>query len=159
MTTKKTSGSKSSVTIDDGGLQRLYASLLDRVAPGAKKIMEDTLSQIERDAIPDWPRRKPIVRTDSNGRIVFFKDTSKKSFMMWDQGYKVDPQGRLVAYLKNTAPYSYIIKYGTDSKNKQGQDIIQPTGKNVAQITLINPMKKNTTKVVKALADDLSRRL
>lgn len=135
------------------------SKFISTVLPSASKIMEEELERIEKEAQREWPKRKPIVRTDANGKIVFFKETSKESWRLFKRGITVDANGNLVVYMKNTAPYSYVIRFGEDSKNAQGKEIIQPSGKNVSQELLIKPHRKSANKVVKALANDLEKRL
>ena len=135
------------------------SKFISTVLPSASKIMEEESERIEKEAQREWPKRKPIVRTDANGKIVFFKETSKESWRLFKRGITVDANGNLVVYMKNTAPYSYVIRFGEDSKNAQGKEIIQPSGKNVSQELLIKPHRKSANKVVKALANDLAKRL
>lgn len=141
----------------DTDLDQMFTGLLNTVAPNATRIMQQTIAQIQTDALPLWPKRKPQVRLDAEGKVIFYKDTSKKSYQMFVRGTRLDPDGNIVVYLKNTAPYAYMIRYGVDPENAQRQDIIKPQGRNVADETLTKPMKANANKVVRALADDLTR--
>ena len=155
---KTIQGSKTSIQIDQD-LQRFYSGLLDTVAPNAKRIMDNAMAQIEKNAMEDWPKRQPIIRKDKDGKVLFYRDVSKRSYLKFVRGFRVDPNGQLISYLKNTAPYSYAIRYGQDSKNASGADIIAPTGQNVSNEVMIKPMKRNANAIVKALADDLTKRL
>jgi len=125
-------------------IETFYTGFLDKVAPNARKVIDQTLKNIESEAKKDWPKRK----TKSRG--------SYKKFV---RGYKIDSQGFIVGFLKNTAPYSWAMKFGMDSENFTGQDIIFATGKRVSNELLIKPMKKQSRHVVNALADDLSKRI
>ena len=78
---------------------------------------------------------------------------------MFRRGARVLASGVLEVYLKNTADYSYVMRFGVDSKNKDGKDIIQPQGKRVADELMIKPLRKSANRVVKALAEDLKKRL
>ena len=78
---------------------------------------------------------------------------------MFERGFRITANGDFEAYLVNRAPYSWAIKFGVDSENNRGQDIIQPQGKRVAQELMIKPQRKASRKIVKALADDLMRRI
>lgn len=140
-------------------LEDFYTGFLDKVAPGAKKIIDETLKKIEEQAQKDWPRRKPQVRTDSEGRIVFFREVSKNSYQKFERGFRIDANGDLVGFLKNTAPYAFTIKFGVDSENWQGKDIIFPTGRRVATELMVKPLRRGSRRVVKALADDLARKV
>lgn len=140
-------------------LQSFYSGFLDKVAPGAKKIIDQTLEEIQKEAQRQWPRRKPAVRTDADGRVVFFRELSKDSYKKFVRGFRVDPDGNIVGFLKNTAPYAFTIKFGIDSENWQGKDIIFPTGKRVATELMVKPMRRGSRHVVKALADDLARKV
>ncbi len=51
------------------------------------------------------------------------------------------------------------MKFGVDSENNRGQDIIQPQGKRVSNELMVKPHRKAAKKVVEALADDLMRRI
>ena len=143
----------------DTDLQQFYTGFLDTVAPNARKVLEDTFKKIEEDAVKDWPVRKPIIRKTAEGEVTFFKKTSKGSWRMFERGFRILPGGVFEAYLRNRAPYSWAIKFGVDSENNRGQDIIQPKGKRVANELMIKPQRKAANKVVKALADDLMRRI
>lgn len=157
MSTKITTG-RAGVTIDTN-LQQFYTGFLDKVAPNARKVLEDTLQKIEEDAVRDWPVRQPTIRKDGEGNVIFFRKTSKGSWKQFERGFRILSGGVFEAYLLNRAPYSWAMKFGVDSENNRGQDIIQPQGKRVAQELMIKPQKKAANKVVKALADDLMRRV
>jgi len=157
MSTKITT--KRAVIEIDTDLQQFYTGFLDTVAPNARKVLEDTLKKIEEDAVRDWPVRKPIIRKTAEGEVTFFKKTSKGSWKLFERGFRILADGSFEAYLSNRAPYSWAIKFGVDSENNRGQDIIQPQGKRVANELMIKPQRKAANKVVKALADDLMRRI
>jgi len=157
MSTKFTT-KRATVQIDTD-LQQFYTGFLDTVAPNARKVLEDTLKKIEEDAVKDWPVRKPIIRKTADGEVTFFKRTSKGSWKKFERGFRILPGGVFEAYLRNRAPYSWAVKFGVDSENNRGQDIIQPQGKRVANELMIKPQRKAANKVVKALADDLMRRI
>lgn len=140
-------------------MESMFMGFLHTVAPNAGKIMEEELANIEKAAVRDWPKRKPQIRTDDQGNIVFFRKTSKESYKKFQRGMKVDANGNFVVFLKNTAPYSYMIKYGEDSENYQSRDIVQPQGRRVADETLVKPHRKTANRVIKALADDLMKRV
>lgn len=140
-------------------IDQLFTGLLDTVAPNARLIMDSSLKTIETEAVQSWPRRKPKLIRGEGGRIIESIDKSKKSYRKFVRGFRVDANGKLVVYLRNTAPYSYMIKYGVDSENYRRQDIIQPQGRNVANETLIKPIRKTANAVVRALAADLFTRV
>lgn len=142
----------------DTNLDQMFTGFLATIVPNASLIMDQTLQEIQQTAIPEWPKRQPTVRV-KDGKVVFFRDESMNSWRMFVRGHRIDANGNIVVYLKNTAPYSYMIKYGEDSKNQSGGDIIQPTGRNVANETLVKPMRAKSNAVVKALADDLMKRV
>tara|TARA_B100001093_G_C26797559_1_gene1001854 strand:- start:1011 stop:1484 length:474 start_codon:yes stop_codon:yes gene_type:complete len=139
--------------------QDVLQQVLKTVAPNAQAIMDQELKRIEKEAIQDWPRRKPVSRTDETGRTTYFRDNSRESWKKFRRGAKILPGGQFSVFLRNTAPYSYYIKYGVDSENNRRQDILQPQGRNVASETLIKPHRKTANKVVKALSDDLMKRV
>jgi len=142
----------------DTDLQEFYTGFLDKVAPNAKKIIDSSLEEIQRGAVRDWPVRQPEIR-EKDGKIVFFRITTKESWKKFERGYRITPDGGFEGYLRNTAPYSWAIKFGVDSENNQGRDIIQPQGRRVATELMVKPQKKQSKKVISALADDLMRRI
>jgi len=156
MSTKITKGNAGIVI--DTDLQEFYTGFLDKVAPNAKKIIDSSLEEIQRGAVRDWPVRPPEIR-EKDGKIVFFKITTKESWKKFERGYRITPDGGFEGYLRNTAPYSWAIKFGVDSENNQGRDIIQPQGRRVATELMVKPQKKQSKKVISALADDLMRRI
>jgi hypothetical protein len=155
---KKFTTKRAGIEIDTD-LQEFYTGFLDKVAPNARKILTDEMEKIERDAKKDWPVRKPQIRKDREGNVVFYREVSKGSWKMFERGFRITANGDFEAYLVNRAPYSWAIKFGVDSENNRGQDIIQPQGKRVAQELMIKPQRKASRKIVKALADDLMRRI
>lgn len=140
-------------------LEKMFLGFLKFVAPNAERIMADELDKIEEEAVKDWPKRKPIVRQTQAGEITFFRETSKKSWRMFRRGIRVTAAGKLEVYLKNTADYSYVMRFGADSRNKDGKEIIQPQGKRVADELMVKPLRKSARRVVKALAEDLMKRI
>lgn len=143
----------------DTNLDQMFTGLLNTVAPNAMRIMQQAITDIEVAAVPDWPKRQPTVRTNKDGKVIFYRDDSKNSWRMFVRGTRLDANGNIVVYLKNTAPYSYMVRYGEDPTNNRGQPIIGAQGKRVADETLTKPMRKQSNKVVKALADDLTGRI
>jgi hypothetical protein len=156
MSTKITKGNAGVVI--DTDLQEFYTGFLDKVAPNAKQIIDSSLEEIQRGAVRDWPVRPPEIR-EKDGKIVFFRITTKESWKKFERGYRITPDGGFEGYLRNTAPYSWAIKFGVDSENNQGRDIIQPQGRRVATELMVKPQKKQSKKVISALADDLMRRI
>ncbi len=131
---------KASIKTED--LDSFYTSFLDKVAPNARKVIDSSLEKIENQARAQWPKRKK---------------NSQGSYRRFIRGYRIDPSGNLIGYLKNTAPYSWAIKFGLDSENYQSQDLIYPTGKRVSQELLVRPLRQESKHVINALADDLAR--
>lgn len=140
-------------------MDSFFLGFLRKVMPSAEKIMDEVLTEIEKEAKQDWPRRQPIIRKDRDGKIVFYKEVSKESFSKFQRGIRITPRGEVEVYLRNTAPYSWAIKFGEDSKNKDGRDIIQPQGKKAANELMVKPLRKESNKVVKALADDFMKQV
>ena len=121
-------------------LQSFYTDFLDKVAPNARKIIDSTLEDIEKEAKKNWPKREK---------------KSQNSFRMFQRGYRVDSSGAIVGFLKNTAPYAWAIKFGIDSQNSRGEAIIFPTGKRVSNELMVKPLIRVSKKVVQALANDI----
>lgn len=140
-------------------MEDMFLNFLKTVAPNAEKIMDETLREIEAQAVKDWPKRKPQIRRNKEGDITFFRETSKKSWRMFRRGIRISAGGQIIVYLKNTAPYSWAMKFGEDSRNKDGKEIIQPQGRRVATELMVKPLNKSSRKVVKALAEDLMKRI
>lgn len=143
----------------DQDMESMFMGFLHTVAPNAGKIMEEELAKIEKEAIRDWPKRKPIIKRDREGNIIESKKTSLESYKKFKRGIKIDSNGKFVVFLKNTAPYSYMIKYGESSRNYRTQHIVQPQGRRVANETLIKPHRKTANNVTKALGEDLMKRI
>ena len=140
-------------------MTKMFLEVLKRVAPNAERIMDEEMSKIEREAKKEWPKRKPRIRKDKEGKITFFRETSKKSYNKFERGIRVTARGDIEVYLKNTAPYSWAIKFGEDSRNKDGDEILQPQGKRVATELMVKPLRKSSRKVIKALSRDLGKRI
>jgi len=149
---------KATVKIDQD-MEKMFLGFLKTVAPSAQSIMDEDLKEIERKAQMDWPRRQPIIRRDETGDIVFQRRTSQESWKKFRRGVQVTSDGSFTVFLRNTAPYSWAIKFGEDSRNNQGREIIQPQGRRVATELLVKPHRKSARKVVKALAADLIKKI
>ena len=140
--------------------QDALQQILKTVAPNAQAIMDQELKKIEKEAIQDWPRRSPVIRKDEEtGKTTYYRDNSGESWKKFRRGAKILPGGQFTVFLRNTAPYSYYIKYGVDSVNHEGQDILQPQGRSASQETMVKPHRKTANKVVKALSEDLMKRV
>ena len=155
---KSYSRGNATVTVDQD-MQSMFMGFLHTVAPNAGKIMEKELAKIEKEAIKDWPKRQPMIRRDRQGNIIESKKTTLESYKKFRRGVKIDANGNFVVFLKNTAPYSYMIKYGESSRNYRRQHIVQPQGRRVASETLIKPHRKTAKNVTKALGEDLMKRI
>lgn len=155
---KKYTSGKATVQIQED-MQEMFVGFLKLVAPSAEAIMDKELKRIEKQAMMDWPKRKPIIRRNSEGDITSAVKVSKESYKRFKRGIKVDAHGKIIVFLRNTAPYSWAIKYGEDSENWRRQDIIKPQGKRVANETLVKPHRKTANKVVKALGEDLVKKV
>lgn len=142
----------------DNSISEMIDSVLKKVVPNAERLISDTFEKIERDAVEEWPRRKPTVRRDKSGKVVFWKETSKESWKKFEIGKRLE-QGKIVFFLRNTAPYSWAIKYGYESNNYDNDPILQPRGKKPAQELLVKPMRKQVNKIVKQIANDLDKEL
>tara|TARA_R110000737_G_scaffold351994_2_gene396093 strand:+ start:240 stop:704 length:465 start_codon:yes stop_codon:yes gene_type:complete len=142
----------------DTNLQDFYTGFLDTVAPNLKKVLDTTLQGIQKEAEKNWPVRKPEITFNNLGEEVI-KKTTKDSWKMFERGFRIVEGGQIEAYLRNTAQYSWAIKFGENSQNNRKQQIIMPVGKRAATELMIKPQEKETDKVVKALADDLIKRL
>ena len=149
---------KATVSIQED-MQEMFMGFLKTVAPGAEAIMDAELKRIEKEARLNWPKRKPIIRRDRDGTIVKTEKTTLESYKKFKRGIKIGAGGKLIVFLKNTAPYSYMIKFGVDSENYRRQDILLPQGRRVADETLIKPHRKTANKVAKALGEDLMKRV
>ena len=66
MGSKFTAGRATANFSDD--LQSFYTGFLDKVAPGARKIIDEVLEEIEEDAKKNWPKRPPIIRRNPEGK-------------------------------------------------------------------------------------------
>jgi 1,4-alpha-glucan branching enzyme len=136
-----------------------FLGAIKKVLPTAEKIMTDALIQIEEDAKKEWPKRQPRRTYNKRTKTWTIRDDSEESWKKFKRGIRVEPDGSVVVFLKNTAPYSWAIKFGVDPKNKDGRPILQPQGKRAGQELLVKPMRKSARKVIKALSEDLGRKL
>lgn len=143
----------------EGDMMDMFLGAIKKVLPTAEKIMMESLIQIEEDAKREWPKRQPRRTYNKKTKTWTVRDESEESWKKFKRGIRVEPDGSLVVYLKNTAPYSWAIKFGVDPKNKDGRPILQPQGKRAGQELLVKPMRKSSRKVIKALSEDLARKL
>ncbi len=142
-----------------GDMTDFFLGAIKKILPNAEKIMTESLEQIEKEAKAEWPKRQPRRVYNPKTRQWRTLNESKESYKRFERGIRIDPDGGVVVFLKNTAPYSFAIKFGVDSKNKDGRPILQPQGKRAGQELLVKPLRKSSRKVIKALSQDLSKRL
>jgi len=147
---------RASIEIDQN-LQQFYTGFLDTVAPNLKREIESSLEKIEREAKKNWPVRQPITRTSGSTTVI--RETSKGSWKKFERGFRIVQGGFFEGYLRNNAPYAWAIKFGKNSKNNSGANIQYRTGIRVSEELMIKPQRTDADRVVKALADDLVRRL
>ncbi len=79
----------------DTNLDQMFTGLLATVAPNASRIMDEALTDIEKAAIPEWPKRQPTIR-EKNGKVTFYRDESKNSWRMFVRGKRLDANGNVV---------------------------------------------------------------
>ena len=142
----------------DSDMSEFFMQTLKKALPNAEKIMRESIESIETQAREEWTKRQPRRSFDKATGRWTTKDKSQKSYLKFKRGVRIEADGSIVVFLKNTAQYAWAIKFGADSKNKNGDPILQPQGKRVAQELLIKPLNKSAQKIVKALADDLTRK-
>jgi len=116
--------------------------LLKLVAPETFNLMQEEFSKILDNARREW-----LVRDPEKNRGVQSKGSAKKLTM----GIRLNGQGEVVAYLRNSAEYAWAIKVGKKS------DTTIPKGKRLADVLLWRPAKKASTKVVKSLMKEMER--
>lgn len=155
---KKTIKTKRASITMDKDMEKFFLGTLKRVAPNFEKEVKKALDQIEKKAKEEWPKRQLKKTWDRTEKRYVFKDESKNSWNKFKRGFRIDPDGNIVVYLKNTAPYAWAIKYGVDPKNKDRTRLIEPQGRKPARELLVKPMRKSSKMIVKALASDLFKR-
>lgn len=139
-------------------MDKFFLDTLKKIVPNFEAIVKKELDKIEKEARENWPKRQLRKKYDRRTGTYTFKDESQNSWNKFKRGIRVDPNGDIVVFLKNTASYSWAIKYGKDPKTKSGDRIIEPLGKKPARELLIKPMRKSSKVIVNALAKDLFKR-
>ena len=157
MAGKTVTTGRASVTMDKD-MDKFFLSTLKKLAPNFEKEVKKALDRIEKEAKEAWPKRQIRKKWDKTNKRYIFKDESQNSWNKFKRGFRVDPDGNIVVYLKNTAPYAWAIKYGADPKSKDGTRLIEPQGRKPARELLVKPMRKSSKIIVKALAADLFKR-
>ena len=136
-----------------GDMSEFFLGAIKKILPNAEKIMTESLEKIEREAKTEWPKRKPRRVFNRKTRQWTIKNESKESYKKFQRGIRVDPDGGVVVFLKNTASYSFAIKFGVDSKNKDGRPILQPQGEKgksgAASKTITQIVKKSGKSIIK----------
>lgn len=149
---------KGEVIISETGMDLL--KILDIVIPEATKAITSRLEEIRDKAVEEWPVRKPEIRKDESGKIIFFKKKTQKSYQEFKIVAKVDPKkDKFVISLQNNARYAWAIKFGYDSVNYRGDPILKPRGKRVVTELLVRPMRKHIKELADTLHRDVKRRL
>ena len=157
MAGKTVTTGRASVTMDKD-MEKFFLGTLKKLAPNFEKEVKKALDVIEREAKEGWPKRQPKRNRIKAGEQWSYREVSQNSWNKFKRGFRIDPDGNIVVYLKNTAPYSWAIKYGVDPKNKDGAKLIEPQGRKPARELLVKPMRKSSKKIVQALAADLFKR-
>jgi len=139
-------------------MDKFFLDTIKKLAPNFEKTAMEEIEKIEKEARENWPKRQLTKKYDRRTGIYTFKDESQNSWNKFKRGIRVDSNGNIVVFLKNTASYSWAIKYGEDPKTKTGDRIIEPQGKKPARELLIKPMRKSSKIIVKSLAKDLFKR-
>lgn len=117
--------------------------ILDLVAPETRKILDEVTTQIMDDAKKDWPVRK----RNSKGSVNAFR-----------RGITVTSDS-VVAFVSNTAPYSWAIKSGANTVNQSGHAILVPLGRRVADELMWKPARSQADRVAETMANELVKRL
>jgi hypothetical protein len=146
---------KTQLNVEDT-IGKMLDSVLKKVVPDAERLISSTFEEIEREAVKEWPRQAPLIRKNKDGKVVFYKERSGESWKKFELGKRLE-KGQIVIYLRNTAPYSWAIKFGYDSVNKDNEGILQPRGKRASTELLVKPMRKQVNKIVKVIANELDR--
>tara|TARA_R110000803_G_scaffold7436_8_gene23976 strand:- start:2974 stop:3447 length:474 start_codon:yes stop_codon:yes gene_type:complete len=157
MAKKTITTGRASVTMDKD-MTAFFLGPLKKIIPNFEATVKKELDKIEKEAEANWPKRQPRKKYNRRTGTFSFIDESQNSWKKFKRGIRIDPNGDIVVYLKNTASYSWAIKYGKDPKTKTGERIIEPQGKRAAQELLIKPMRKSSKVIVNALAKDLFKR-
>lgn len=158
-------GDRFTVSIDDG-IEKMVEKLIRESAPEAIKIFESALAEIKTEAKASWPVRQKvrIMRDESgaivrrkNGKPVIFKNPpSRRSIDKFKITTKIQGS-QIVVSLENSAPYSYLIRMGIDTKGQSGREIFLPLASRVWDKVVFSPVKKQSKKVASDYADELMR--
>ena len=114
--------------------------LLELVAPETYRLIQDEFTKILDNARREWLVRNPEINRG---------EPSKGSAKKLSMGIRLNGQGEIVAFLRNTAEYAWAIKVGQKSETSI------PKGKRLANELLWKPARKASTKVVKSLSNEI----
>tara|TARA_Y100001973_G_C5188660_1_gene329470 strand:- start:454 stop:891 length:438 start_codon:yes stop_codon:yes gene_type:complete len=141
MKTKIQSG-KVGLTLDEpftGMLQKI----LDRIAPNAEKIIRQNIGDLTTKAAEEWPVKTGKSAGSFTNDFGFFAGRGKLL---------------LTGTIRNTAPYSYLIRSGRDivSKNSSGSKLKVSPGKNVWVELVREPLKELAPAISAAITKELA---
>lgn len=166
-TTKTTmNGERGQIKIENP-LDNSVLNLLKNAIPEAHEEFMSVLQEIEKDAKRNWLVRQPVkpVR-DDEGNIKQTKEgkprirkqpPSKRSIDKFRIGQRINAAGEIEVYLENYAPYAWAIKPSIDSKGERGKEVFLVQGKRIAHELMVQPMRKNANRVLKAYTSSLMK--
>ena len=142
---KKTSMNAGNVksTMQGSGFDAVQ-DLLRIVTPNSQKVIQDEFAAIEAKAKNEW-----LIRQKSKTGAWLSKGSKDKIYT----GIKITKNAKIRFVIGNSAPYAWAIKVGVDS------DTNLPRGTRIANELLWKPSKKATDIIVKAIADELMKKI
>lgn len=122
--------------------ENAFTNVLNKLLPTSKTHIDKTLQQIEQNAKDNW-----LIRRTKHGRIDYKNTKDSKSKVYAE--ITISPQKELLIKIGNTAEYAWAIKVGDRSKRTNVRE-----GKRLSNELLWKPIRKESTKIAKFIADD-----
>ena len=124
-----------------GELRELILKALKNTDKILLDAVEEELTKIEENAKKQWP-----VRQKRYGK-------SKGSKNKFSKGFRIVPPATIEGFIRNTAPYAFAIKAGSDSTTSVEE------GERVAQKLVFDPAAGAAQRIVQKVADALMDKL
>ncbi len=132
--------SRASIRVSDSAFSS-WENVLEQTAPRTVRALDDATTKIEASARAQWPKGAHDWRYQTGKRQTH-------SRYQLEHGIRIEPNGTIVGYVRNLAPWAFAIRWGIKSFGRR-------MGAKVSTDLIFRPGRKAGKPLAEHIAEDL----